>query len=410
MSNLVIVGGGAAGIELATLLGKQFKSSPDTQVILVEPETHHYWKPRYHEVAAGTFDAELDTICYFTHGASRGYRHCQARMQDIDRQNRQLKLSHNDGSTSTLNYDYLVIAIGAVSNDFATQGALQHCLFLDTAEQARAGWFQVSQLLRSGGERNINIVGAGATGVELAAELARQSEKLQHHPHAARLNIRLIEAAPRVLPNSPEKMSAKVAQRLQQFGIQVLTNTRIQSVSDAGMMTDTGEDLAADLQFWAAGIKAPDWLKDIAGLESNRANQLVVQQTLQTTRDDRIFALGDCAAIPMPQEDGSLAQVPPKAQAANRAALHLAKTLPAYIQGQPLLPFVFKDAGMFVALGHGYAVSTMLNNKLILQGSMMRRMYDTIFRLHQQTVSGMVTVSRLMISKRLKRALKPGNL
>lgn len=401
MSRVVIVGGGAAGLELASMLGKS--AGKKHEIVLVEPETHHYWKPRFHEIAAGTFDSDLDTVCYFSHGAKHGYMHYQAWMQDIDRDNKQLVVRKPNGEVDQLAYDYLVIAIGAISNDFATLGAKEHCLFLDTPEQARHSWQLISTLLRSGGHRSVNIVGAGATGVELAAELAKVSEQLSSNPHAAKLQINLIEAADRILPNSPVKMSTQALSKLENHGIKVMLNTRIAAVENDGMTTSDGLHINADIQFWAAGIKAPDWLKNIGGLATNRLNQLEVEQTLVTTTDDSIFALGDCAAIP--QANGTM--VPPKAQAANRAAVHLAKSLTGKLNGQALTPFVYKDGGMVVAIGHNFAISTMMNDRLILQGSLVRRLYDTIFRLHQKTVSGLLTMSRLIIIKRLKCIFKP---
>ncbi len=328
-------------------------------------------------------------------------------MTDIDRENKQVSVRRPDGTQCAINYDYLVVCIGAISNDFNTPGARDNCVFLDSANQARLAWHKVSSILRDGVDRTINIVGAGATGVELAAELARVSKKLKRY-NASTLSINLIEAAGRVLPNSPEKMSEKVLKELERNGINVFLETRIREVTEAGMETVDNRSLKADLQFWAAGVKAPDWLRDVGGLSYNRMNQIEVKPTLQTTVDDTIFALGDCAAIPQP--DGSF--VPPKAQAANRAAVHLAKSLSQHLRGKPLTDFVFHDSGMLVAVGHHFAVGTFapgtkMEGKLVLQGRVIRRLYDTIFRLHQRTVSGVFTVSRLMIAKRLKSVFKP---
>ncbi|KJG36021.1 NADH dehydrogenase [Photobacterium angustum] len=408
MSRIVIVGGGAAGLELSTLLAKTVRK--EDEIILVEPETHHFWKPRLHEIAAGTFDSDLDTVCYFTHGARHGYQHYQAAMTDIDRDNKMLSVRRPDGTEAALKYDYLVIAIGAVSNDFNTTGAKDHCLFLDSASQARQAWHQVSLILRASEDRSVNIVGAGATGVELAAELARVSQKLQRY-NGAPLHINLIEAAGRVLPNSPEKMSEKVQKELERNNVNVLLDTRIREVTEKGMLTVDNRELKADVQFWAAGVKAPDWLNGIGGLSYNRMNQIQVNANLTTTVDDSIFSLGDCASIP--QSDGSF--VPPKAQAANRAAVHLAKSLGGMLRGKPLTDFEFKDGGMVVAVGHHFAVGSFapgskMEGKMVLQGRLIRRLYDTIFRLHQRTVTGMFTVSRLMIAKRLKAVFKPSGI
>ncbi|OCH41485.1 NAD(P)/FAD-dependent oxidoreductase [Aliivibrio fischeri] len=408
MSRIIVVGGGAAGLELSTLLTKSTRK--EDEIILVEPETHHYWKPRLHEIAAGTFDSDLDSVCYFTHGAHHGYQHYQGAMTGIDHENQTLLVRRPDGTESGLSYDYLVVAIGAISNDFNTLGAQEHCLFLDSAGQARQAWNQISQILREGKSSTINIVGAGATGVELAAELARVSKKLKRY-NASSLSINLIEAAHRVLPNSPQKMSDKVLKELEKSGVNVLLETRISEVTANGMRTDVDKFLGADIQFWAAGVKAPDWLNGIGDLSYNRMNQINVNQNLSSTEDPRIFVIGDCAAIPQP--DGSF--VPPKAQAANRAAVHLAKSLGRYLRGKELTDFIFQDSGMVVAVGHHFAVGTFapgtrLEGKLVLQGRLIRRLYDTIFRLHQRTVTGMFTVSRLMITKRLKAFFKPAGI
>lgn len=106
--------------------------------------------------------------------------------------------------------------------------------------------------------------------------------------------------------------------------MKVMTNAAVSEVTEDGLKTKDGEVIQASLKVWAAGIRAPGFLKDIDGLETNRINQLVVRPTLQTTRDDNIFAFGDCAACPQP---GSDRNVPPRAQAAHQQASMLAQSL-----------------------------------------------------------------------------------
>ncbi|MGF1703579.1 NAD(P)/FAD-dependent oxidoreductase [Photobacterium makurazakiensis] len=403
MSKIVVVGGGAAGLELVTRLGKSFGRSNKHQVILVEPSTHHYWKPRLHEIAAGTFDDELDAVNYIQHARCNKYQFVQAAMTDLNRETKTLQLRSENGTTSELDYDYLVIAVGAISNDFKTPGVSDHCLFLDSSVQAQKAWQQINPLLRAEGQHQLSIVGAGATGVELAAELAKVSAKLQRYRHGAELKISLIEASERILPAGPECMSAKVQSQLEKQGITVRTNTRVQRAEEGKLITSDGEVINANLQVWAAGIKCAEWLTKLDGLETNRLNQLKVDENLQSTIDDAVFVMGDSAECPQP--NGSF--VPPRAQAANQAAAHLAKQFKRLLKGKSLKPFIFKDGGMVIAVGHDYAVGSLMSGKLILRGRLIRNLYDTIFRLHQQILFGWGRVTALVLLKRIKCALNP---
>ena len=402
MSNFVVVGGGAAGLEMVTRLASSFSSKSGHTVTLVEPSSHHLWKPRLHEIAAGTFDNELDSVAFRLHAACHGYQYVQARMSGLDRANKTITVSAEFSPEQTLKFDYLVIAVGAISNDFKIPGVSEHCLFLDSASQAEKAWEQMKQMMANGGAHRVSIVGGGATGVELAAEWAKVSKQLNRYQNDTQLSITLIEAADRVLPASADCMSEKVLKKLQKQGVNVRLNARVQR-AEADRIVTENEVIPADLQIWAAGIRCPDWLANLDGLESNRINQLKVLPTLQTTLDESVFVIGDSAECP--QEDGRV--VPPKAQAANQAAAHLAKQFKRLVKGKELRPFVYKDGGMVVALGHDYAVGSLMNDKVVLRGRYVRRLYDTIFRLHQRVIFGWFRVSALVVLKRLKGLLNP---
>jgi len=323
-------------------------------------------------------------------------------MSGLDRANKTITVSAELSPEQTLKYDYLVIAVGAVSNDFKIPGVSDHCLFLDSASQAEKAWEQMKQMLANGGAHRVSIVGAGATGVELAAEWAKVSKQLNRYQNDTQLSITLIEAADRVLPASADCMSEKVLKKLQKQGVNVRLNARVKR-AEADRIVTENEVIPADLQIWAAGIRCPDWLANLDGLESNRINQLKVLPTLQTTLDESVFVIGDSAECP--QEDGRV--VPPRAQAANQAAAHLAKQFKRLVKGKELKPFVFKDGGMVVALGHDYAVGALMNDKVVLRGRYVRRLYDTIFRLHQRVIFGWFRVSALVVLKRVKGLLNP---
>lgn len=110
-----------------------------------------------------------------------------------------------------------------------------------------------------------------------------------------------MEAGERILPALPPRISGAAHNELTKLGVRVLTQTMVTSADEGGLHTKDGEYIKADLMVWAAGIKAPDFMKDIGGLETNRINQLVVEPTLQTTRDPDVYAIGDCASCARPE-------------------------------------------------------------------------------------------------------------
>src|SRR5947207_1003019 len=141
-TQIVVVGGGAAGLELATRLGAHF-GRRHFDIILVEKNRTHIWKPLLHEVAAGSLDANLDEVGYRSHGFAWGYRFFYGAMEGVDRDNREVLIApirDEDGreimGRHGIRYDYLVLAVGSVSNDFGTKGVAQNCIFLASRLQA----------------------------------------------------------------------------------------------------------------------------------------------------------------------------------------------------------------------------------------------------------------------------------
>ena len=211
-----------------------------------------------------------------------------------------------------------------------------HAIALETAEDAERFHARlVNACIRAHAQSEplrpeqlqVAIIGAGATGTELAAELHKTTRQLVAYgldriDPDKDIKINLIEAAPRILPALPERLSEAATKLLAGLKVHVHTSARVMEVTPNGVTLANGTSIPAELVVWAAGIKATDVLKDIAGLETTPLNQLVVRPTLQTTRDDAIFAFGDCAACPWPGHEG---WVPPRAQAAHQQASHLGK-------------------------------------------------------------------------------------
>jgi NADH dehydrogenase len=423
---IVIVGGGAGGLELATRLGKTLGKRGTASVVLVDANLTHIWKPLLHEVAAGSLNSYEDELNYVAQAKWNHFQFQLGRMTGLDRANRQVHLAatlDENGDqlvpARSLEYDSLVIAVGSTTNDFGTQGAAEHCLFLDTRKQAERFHQQLlNQYLRAHAgqadlteEITVAIVGAGATGVELAAELHNAAHELASYGlgriKPENLRITLIEAGPRVLPALPERIGGPVHKTLEKLGVTVLTNAAVSEVTADSLITANGQVIPAMLKVWAAGIRAPLFLKDLDGLESNRINQLQVRPTLQTTRDDNIFAFGDCAACPQPGTDRN---VPPRAQAAHQQASLLAKALKLRIEGQTLPEYRYKDYGSLISLSSFSAVGNLMGSLMgtvMLEGWLARMFYISLYRMHQMALYGTFKTMMLMLSSRIGRGTEP---
>ncbi|VXB28510.1 respiratory NADH dehydrogenase 2/cupric reductase [Pseudomonas sp. 8AS] len=423
---IVIVGGGAGGLELATRLGRTLGRRGQASITLVDANLTHIWKPLLHEVASGSLNSSEDELNYVAQAKWNHFQFQLGRMSGLDRARRSIRLAatlDEHGAellaARELGYDSLVIAVGSTTNDFGTPGATEHCIFLDTREQAERFHRQLlSHYLRAhagktdDGQISVAIVGAGATGVELAAELHHAAHELAayglNNIQPQNMRITLIEAGPRVLPALPERISQPVHQTLEKLGVTVLTNSAVSQVSEQALLVAQGIEVQASLKVWAAGIRAPAFLKELDGLECNRINQLLVRPSLQTTLDDNIFAFGDCAACPL--GDGGERSVPPRAQAAHQQASLLAKSLRLRLQGKPLAAFRYQDYGSLISLSRFSAVGNLMGNlmgSVKLEGWLARMFYISLYRMHQMALYGTFRTLLLMLSDRIGRSTEP---
>lgn len=422
---IVVVGGGAGGLELATRLGRKLGKRKQAEIVLVDRNRTHIWKPLLHEVATGVLDSGLDEVSYQGHSRAHGYRYQRGTLSALDRDARTLTLASildDDGNVilpaRTLSYDYLVLAVGSVSNDFGTPGVAEHCHFLDSQKQAEV--FRQAMLNtflrysdpqhREHSRLSVGIVGAGATGVELAAELFDASEMLHNYGFTAlesgKLDVHLIEAAPRVLPALPERFGKTVHRELEKLGVNIHVDTRVTLADEKGFMTADDQRIATDLNVWAAGIRAPAFLSEL-DLSTERNHQVKVHPTLQSLDDERIFALGDCAACPQP--DGK--RVPPRAQAAHQQANLLYRNLRAALADRPLKAFVFHDRGSLISLAHFDAVGSLMRGasarSLFIEGRLAKLFYASLYRMHQFAIHGALKTAMTIVVDGLNRFLKP---
>ena len=426
---IVIVGGGAGGLELATRLGERLGRRGRAAVTLIDRARTHVWKPLLHKVAAGTMDPGDHALDYLAQAHWHGFRYQQGEMVGLDRASRRVNLApvvDEEGATvvpaRSVSYDTLVLAIGSQTNDFGTPGAARYAISLDSAEQAaRFHARLLNTCLRADlepgagppGALGIAIIGAGATGIELSAELHKVVRELVAYGldriDAERdLKLTIIEAAPRILPALPERLANATLRLLTRLKVEVLTGERVVEVDALGVRTASGRRVPAALVIWAAGVKAPDFLKDLAGLETNRLNQLVVTPSLQTTRDPAIFALGDCAACPWAGREGT---VPPRAQAAHQQASHLARALPRLLAGRPVPSWRYRDFGSLVSLGRYSTVGSLMDSitrgSLMIEGLFARLMYLSLYKMHELALHGPTKVVLDTLARLITRRTEP---
>jgi NADH dehydrogenase len=429
LHRIVIVGGGAGGLELATRLGDTLGRRGKVDVTLIDSTRTHIWKPKLHEIAAGSMDIGDHEVGYLAQAHWHGFHFRIGEMTGLDRAKREVHVApfvDDEGqevtSARSFPYDTLVISVGSLSNDFGTPGVKDYALKLETPADARRFHVRmVNACVRAHAQRtplrpdqlNVAIIGAGATGVELAAELHHTTREvvaygLDRVDAEKDIRLMVIEAGPRVLPALPERLSQSTEKLLSSLGIEVHTQAKVAEVLPNGVRLADGRILPAELVVWAAGVKAPEFLTRLDGLETNRINQLVVRQTLQTTLDDSIFALGDCAACPWPEKNSF---VPPRAQAAHQQASHVLKQIRRMLEGKPLQDYHYKDFGSLVSLGEFSTVGNMMGGlakgDLFIEGRFAKLMYASLYKMHELALHGWVKVTLDTLARMITRRTEP---
>lgn len=424
---IVVVGGGVAGLDLASTLGRRWRAShgaafPVT-VTLVDRDASHIWKPMLHTIAAGTRDVSQQQTSFIAQAAAAGFMYQPGEMRGLDRDFREVRLDPiRDPAgrilvpATAVPYDTLVLAVGSQAQDFGTPGVAEHCWKIDSLEQANAFNLEVRcRMLESLAREqplDIAIVGGGATGVELAAELvqlARIADSYGARGLAQRVRITLIDSGPRLLPAFPQDISAQALDRLLSLGVTVVQNARVRAAHEQGFSLEDGREIGATLGVWAAGVKSADFLKGLAGLETDAANRLRVRATLQTTLDDRIYVLGDCACL---VPEGAERPLPPTAQVAGQQARHLGRHLPrALADGVPVPPFAYHDFGALVSLADYDAYGSLgkfgFFKGATIRGRLAQLSHAMLYRRHQARVHGFWRGGLLWVVDALNRGLRP---
>lgn len=414
--DIVIVGGGAGGLELAAQLGRHLgKNLGGERVLLIDKFPFHIWKPTLHEVAAGTLDAHQEGLSYTVLARRNHFSFTMGELGQVDVVRKTVTLAAIlDGEgveivpQRTISFKRLVLALGSGSNSFGTPG-IDNAYLLENVRDAQrfhSDWLSASARAAFSSERSLSvaIVGAGATGVELSAELleshAAVLESLGSNQRF-RLDITLVEGSDRILGGLPPRISEQATVALQRKEVKVMTNTRVQELKTGVLVTSAGE-IRADMIVWAAGIKAADSNTQL-GLETNRINQFVVDDHLRTSVPD-VYAIGDCAACQW--VDGKF--IPARAQAAHQQASYLAKVLGAMLREQEVsAPFVYKDFGSLVSLGDNKGVGNLMGGlagrNFFVEGLLAKWMYMSLHLMHHRAILGTTKTGLLALARLLQQ-------
>lgn len=426
MPRIVIIGGGAGGLVLATLLGRKLGRTRKANITLVDSQLTHIWKPLLHEVASGSLDPYRDELNYFAQAARSHFEFQPGTFTDLDRQRKVVLLDDFEDAggdkvlaARELSYDYLVLAVGSTTNDFGTSGAQDFAVHLHTRDQAERfhqmllNHYYRAKVYARAEKLGIAIVGAGATGVELAAEICHAAPLLVRYGleqiKPSDITVSLIEAGPRILSALDERTAGDAHRELERIGVQILLNESVSEVNNEGINTKSGRFIPAQIRVWSAGVKAPALLDDLAGLVNGRGNTLKVDSHLRT-QDTCIFAIGDCANFSWTSSDGKEQTAPPRAQTAYLQAKWLSRYLPDLLAGREVPAFKYKDYGSLISLSESRAVGNLMGNltgTINVDGLIARLMYTSLYRRHQAVLYGWPRMLMLVAKDLLIRRTGP---
>ncbi|MCK0512618.1 NAD(P)/FAD-dependent oxidoreductase [Aromatoleum buckelii] len=418
---IVIVGGGAGGLELAARLGDGVGRRGEAEVVLVDPMPTHLWKPLLHEVAAGTRSPHEQALDYLQQARQHHFRFHPGRIEGLVRHRREIWLAplvDEEGiemaARRQLRYDTLVIAIGATDDDFDTPGVRRHAISLNSVADAEHFRSRLLSLCAGAAQRaprpvQLVIVGGGATGVELADELTGAVEEIASCGYLLRqagepVKIRMLEATGRLLASLPAEAAERIHRELVRRGIDVRLNRRVAEVRPDSVLLANGEVVVADLVVWTAGIRGPEVLASLGALDTNERQQLLVRTTLQTFRDDNIFAIGDCANC-VSSEGETLA--PPLARAAQQQAKLLARSLERRLAGKSLIPFRYREPGALSPVRNEAPGGDAGGDRSGIGGLFARLSYWMLYRRHLTVLLGGMRTLLMTLGEWLPRRARP---
>lgn len=416
--NIVIAGGGAGGLELACKLGRKLGRK---NVILIEKTLNHIWKPTLHEVAAGTLDMNQEGLSYSMLAYENNFTFVYGIFSKIDLVKKEIIVSAPEGEEviypeRRIQFSRFCIAVGSTSNYYNTPGAAEYTLSLNTPGDAERFRIEMmDQMIRAEYEKsagragtvNVVIIGGGATGVELAAEL-REATGIYanygfiHLVPDRDVKITLLEGDQRILAPLSQRVSNGATQILAERNIEVVTNFHVNRVEKDHLLDENGNRHNFNICVWAAGIKAPAFLSSL-GMPVNKIGQLKVTDKLNIHGHNHIYAIGDCASCIQP--DGK--PVPPRAQSAHQQAEYIYQTIVRAVDEQQTTnhPYLYRDYGSLISLGRQTSVGSLMGaltgGTLFIDGILARWLYMSLHLMHHKVILGLGRTIGLAIARAL---------
>ena len=350
---IVVAGAGYAGLHVALRLTARLRNHPVVELTLVNRHDYHQVLTELPRVAGGTRAAGAVRIPLQDVLAER-VRFAQTEISGFDLPGRRLLTA-----VGPIGWRWLVLALGRQANDFAIPGLAQRALSVYSASDAERVWAAVSEALDAaaaatgpGRQRRLATVvvgGGGATGVELAGELAEMLPEVAsgHGLAPGRPAVLLVEAGPTILAGSSPQLIDKATRILSDLGVQVRTNAMVAAATEEGFRLTDGQLVEGGVFVWAGGLKAPELVAD-SGLPTGHNGRVKVNQYLRVLDHPEIYAAGDLASVTDPRTGHVL---PPLAQVALEEGETVARNLDAELNGRPLEAFTFHDKGFVVSVG-----------------------------------------------------------
>ena len=358
---IVILGAGFGGLFTALDLDRRLRKELGLEIRLLDARNFHLFSPMLHEVTSGIIEPRH--VVWPVRAISGRMRLIfeTREVEFIDLEGRKVLTDSGE-----VEYDYLVIALGSVTNYFGVSGAQERAFTFKTLKDAVRlknhilEMFERAVLERDAEKRRrlltFAMVGAGCTGVELATEIDDLARKTlaRHYPHldVREVRIMLAEATGRIIPCVSDRLAELGLEKLRQKGIEIRLHLPVVRVSDGAVELADGNIIPTETVIWTAGVKANPVVEKLP-VEKDKLGRIVVDEYLELPAFSRVFAIGDCAHCLDPRVHDAL---PPTAQVAIQQARCVAVNILRELEGQEKEPFVYRHRGDLVSLGAGDGV------------------------------------------------------